>query len=348
MSDSRAPSDGDDDPDRATTISSARALRIRADEIARTGDVLAAKPLSPAAAQRVIHDLRVHQIELELQNEELRRTQDALEHARAKYVDLFDRAPVGYLTLDEHGLILEANYTLARMLNVDRAALIRQPMSLFVLREDQDAYYLARKTLDRTGDVHGFEIRLAKSDGRPFWVWIEMTASEDDDGAPVWRMGLTDITSRKASEQALRTANKLRESWSYFRQIAEFLPGLVWTSGADGAWDYLGPQWVKYTGFPEVEQLGLGWVRQLHPDDRSIAISEWNKAVASGTAFEADLRIRRHDGIYRPFKWRAAPMRNDADVGNKWFGTCTDLGAPDGAERTGRLTLVRTRADDPR
>lgn len=348
MSDSRAPSEGGGGPHRATTISSARALRIRADEIVRTAGVIVAKPLSPAAAQQVIHDLRVHQIELELQNEELRRTQDALECARAKYVDLFDRAPVGYLTLDEQGLILEANYTVARMLHVDRAALIRQPVSLFVLREDQDAYYLARKSIARTGDDHGFELRLATSDGRPFWVWVETIVAEDDDGTPVWRMGLTDITTRKASEQALRAANKLRESWSYFRQLAESLPGLVWTSGADGAWDYLGPQWVKYTGFPQEEQLGLGWVRQLHPDDRPIAISEWNNAVASGSALDVDLRVRRHDGIYHRFKWCAAPLRNEAGIVCKWVGTGTDLGAPDVAERAGRLTLVRTRADDPR
>jgi len=348
MPDSRRPSKGGADLPRATTSSSARALRIRADEIVRTAEAIVAKPLSPAAAQQVIHDLRVHQIELELQNEELRRTQEALERAREKYVDLFDRAPVGYLTLDEHGLILEANHTVARMLNVDRAAVIRQPLSLFVLREDQDAYYLARKAVARTGDDHGFELRLANSDGRPFWVWIETTVAEDDDGAPVWRLGLTDITTRKASEQALRTANKLRESWSYFRQIAESLPGLVWTSGGDGAWDYIGPQWVEYTGFPEEEQLGLGWVRQLHPDDRPIAIAEWNHAVATGAALDLDVRVRRHDGIYRRFKWRAAPIRNDAGVVTKWFGTGTDLEGPGAAARTGGLTLMRTRADDPR
>lgn len=342
MTDRRAPTEGRDDPHPATTMSSARALRVRADEIVRATDVVVHEPLSPAAAQRVIHDLRVHQVELELQNEELRRTQHALEQARAKYVDLFDRAPVGYLTLDEQGLILEANDTVARMLDVDRAALIHQPMSLFVLREDQDAYYLARKVIARTGDDHGFELRLAKGDGRPFWVWIDTTISDDDDGAPVWRMGLTDITVRKASEQALRTATKLRESWSYFRQIAESLPGLVWTSGADGAWDYLGPQWVKYTGFPDEEQLGLGWIRQVHPDDRPIAIAEWNEAIATGSPLDLDLRVRRHDGIYRRFKWRAAPMQNDAGVVIKWFGTGTDLEGDDVSEPPGRPTLVRS------
>lgn len=312
--------------------SSAEALRNRADEIARASIVDAphtVTALSAAAAEELIHNLRVHQIELELQNEELRRSQSALEIARSRYFDLFDLAPVGYLTLSEDGLILEANLTGARMLFVDRAALVKQPLSLFVLREDQDAYYLACRKLVKTGTPQAFELRMAKSDGRPFWAWVEATVGENDDGSPVWRMVLTDISDRKMSEQALRAADKLRESWTYYRQIAESLPQLVWTGGADGAWDYVGPQWQSYTGFPEAEQLGLGWVRQLHPDDRAAVILAWNRSVASGMTFEGEYRIRRHDGVYRSFKWRAVPMRNDAGVVSKWFGTNTDVDAPD-------------------
>jgi PAS domain S-box-containing protein len=325
-------------PKGPPSTSSAEALRLRADEIARarlTEAPQAVDGFSPAEAQQVIHNLRVHQIELELQNEELRRTQESLEHARARYFDLYDLAPVGYLTVSEDGLILEANLTGARLLDVDRAALVKQPLSLFVLREDQDTYYLACRKLVNTGTDQAFELRMAKSDGRPFWVWVEASIAEDDDGTPVSRMVLTDITNRKTSEQALRAAEKLRESWSYYRQIAESLPQLVWTSDADGAWDYLGPQWKQYTGFPEEEQLGLGWARQLHPDDRGAVIIDWNKAVATGTMFDTEFRIRRHDGTYRRFKGRAVPMRNDAGVISKWFGTNTDIEDAPAAKTSG-------------
>ena len=82
---------------------------------------------SPEATEQVLHELEVHQIELEMQNDELRRTQSELEAARARYFDLYDLAPVGYVTLSETGLILEANLTAAQMLGVDRRALVKQP-----------------------------------------------------------------------------------------------------------------------------------------------------------------------------------------------------------------------------
>lgn len=311
-----------------TPRSTAEALRRRAIEIAAARDAElppAPEPLSAEEAREVIHELQVHQIELELQNDELRRAQESLEAARARYFDLYDLAPVGYFTLSPEGVIREVNLTGARLLDVARAVLIDRPLSVFILPEDQDRYYLACRKLVTTEEDHAFELRMAKRDGRPFWVWIEATVAHDDDGSPVLRMVMTDITARKESEQALRAAESLRESWVYYRQIAESLPQLVWASGVDGAWDYLGPQWRKFTGFPEQEQLGLGWLRQVHPDDRAAASIGWNEAVTTGAVFNAEIRIRRHDGVYHRFKWRAVPLRAENGAITRWFGTNTDL-----------------------
>jgi two-component system, chemotaxis family, CheB/CheR fusion protein len=129
-------------------------------------------------------------------------------------------------------------------------------------------------------------------------------------------------------EQALRAADTLRESWMYYRVLAESLPQLVWTSDANGGWDYVGPQWARFTGFPAEEQLALGWLRQIHPDDRAGATAAWDLAIAAGIPFDADFRIRRADGIYRRFKSRATPLRGDAGVVSKWFGTSTELEEP--------------------
>src|SRR6185312_6250123 len=204
----------------ARTASSAHALRMRADEIARDmrPDIEPQPgPLSPSAAQTVIHDLRVHQIELELQNDELRRAQDSLEGARARYFDLYDLAPVSYFTVSKNGLILEANLAGARLFDVDRTALISRPLSLFILPEDQDILYHATRQLDLLGHAQAFELRVASKEGRQFWVWVEAAVAHDDDGVAVWRIVMTDITYRKAMEQALRAADTLRESWMYYR-----------------------------------------------------------------------------------------------------------------------------------
>lgn len=310
-------------------MSSPEALRRRADEILKGKASKPSGELSAAAAQEAIHALQVHQIELELQNEELRRAQEALELARARYFDLYDLAPVSYFTISKDGRILEVNLTGAQLLGVSREALAKQPLSLFILPEDQDKFYLASRQLAATGDDQGFELRMAKADGRPFWVWIQAAVGDDEEGTPVWRMVMTDITYRKTAEQAMRTADSLRNGWTYYRQIAAALPQMVWMSAADGTWEHVAPRWVKYTGFTEAEQLGLGWVRQVHPDDRSAVLVEWNGAVAEGTTLEGEFRIRRYDGIFRRFEWRAVPLRDEADVVTKWFGICTDMDDPE-------------------
>ena len=96
--------------------------------------------LSSEEVEHLIHELQVHQIELEMQNEELRRTQQQLEASRDRYADLYDFAPVGYFTLSETSLILEVNLTAAAMLGVERSQLIQQPLTRFIVREDQDIF----------------------------------------------------------------------------------------------------------------------------------------------------------------------------------------------------------------
>jgi PAS domain-containing protein len=138
---------------------SAAALRRLAEEKAVQSPEIP-KTLSSDEAQRVLYELRVHQIELEMQNEELRRTQAELEASRERYFDLYNLAPVGYVTLSEQGLIREANLTAATMLGVTRSDLVRRPFSSFILPEFQDAWYRHRKQLFDTGEPQSCELRL--------------------------------------------------------------------------------------------------------------------------------------------------------------------------------------------
>ena len=184
-------------------------LRRRAEEIvpgraAPAPDSLEA--LSPEEIRRTLHELRVHQIELELQNEELRQAQAELDAARARYFDLYNLAPVGYCTVSEQGLILEANLTAASLLGVARSALVQQPLTGFILPEDQDIYYRYRKQLPGAGAPQACELRMVEADGLAFWARLEATVAEAADGAPVCRVVMSDITGRKRTEEALQKA----------------------------------------------------------------------------------------------------------------------------------------------
>src|SRR5208337_158325 len=158
--------------------------------------------ISPEQARRLFHELQVHQIELEMQNEELLRAQVELEISRTKYFDLFDLAPVGYLTLNEKGLIMEANLTASRLLGVERSSLVNHPLMRFILREDQDGYYVHRKRLFETGMPQMFELRMLRRGGLPFCVRIEASAVQaGESGSLVYKVVMSDITEGKKVEQ---------------------------------------------------------------------------------------------------------------------------------------------------
>ena len=180
------------------------------------------------------------------------------------------------------------------------------------------------------------EYRVRRKDGVYRWWTARGAAARTPDGKPLRLIGsVTDITERVIAESAVR------ESESHFRQLVDSLPQLVWTCQADGQCDSLSRRWVTYTGIPEAPQLGFGWLDQIHPDDRAPTVAAWEAAVAAGTDFHVEFRLRRHDGEYRWFDTQAIRLR-DAD-GNtvKWFGSNTDI-----TERRHAEEELRARTED--
>ena len=187
--------------------SQAAALRRKAEELLLKKRIVRT-PVSLEDAQRLFHELEVHQIELEMQNEELRRVQEELQASQARYFDLYDLAPVGYCTVSEKGLLLETNLTACSLLGVDRSKLLRQPLTRFILAEDVDGYYLHLKKLFATGQQQAFEIRMLRQDGALFWALLEATEAQGSEtGGPVCRIVMSDITGLKNTEEALQANN---------------------------------------------------------------------------------------------------------------------------------------------
>ncbi len=166
------------------------------------------KRLSEQESETLLHELKVHQIELEMQNDELRRTQVELVSSQQRYFDLYDLAPVGYLTLDEAGLIIEANFTLCDMLGVSRQAVIKRPLSRFIHHEEQDCYYLFRKKASSCGEKTACETRLRKDEDSWFWAYLQATNTIDD-GKMRLRMALVDISDRKKLEDEIARQEEL-------------------------------------------------------------------------------------------------------------------------------------------
>ena len=224
-------------------------LRKRAEQKAEQ-DIVALRDQPAAKMREIMYELQVHQIELEMQNEELRRAQLELEGLRRKYFDLFDFAPVGYFTFDEKGLIVEVNLTGADLLGMPKSGLLKKDLSHWIAPESEDTFYLHRKEIIGTGVAQRCELKLRKSDGSEFFGQLVSKVEVDDEGNfEGLRTTVTDITERKEAEAALeRERDKLRE---YF----ENLPALAFNITFDGKIGDCNQVAVETLGYESKDEL---------------------------------------------------------------------------------------------
>jgi PAS domain S-box-containing protein len=183
-------------------------LRKRAEKILSEKNK-AVKKASSSDMEKLVHELQVHQIELEMQNDELRKAQQGIEESRSRYVDLYDFAPDGYFTLDGRGVIVEANLRGSDMIGVERNLALKTPFSLYVIPEDLGLFLEYRRMVFQIPGRQSCELRLKKKADDPLWVSLEGVAVKSPEGKLTRvRMAASDISERKRSEEALRDSEK--------------------------------------------------------------------------------------------------------------------------------------------
>ena len=242
--------------------------------------------------QKLLQDLRSHQIELEMQNEDLRQTQVALDTAKARYFDLYNLAPVGYCTLTAKGLILEANLTAAALFGRTRDRLFKRAFFQFIQPEDRNLFHLSWARLLDTEAPLGFDVRLLKADGTPFWGQLTATLGQGTEGEATFRMVIVDISDRKRVEQTLRASEerfrKLFERHSAVKLLIEAATGNIIDANAAAATFY---GW-------SIEQLKQMRIQQINTLPPEAITREMEQARSSGcNRFE--FRHRRADGSIR-------------------------------------------------
>jgi PAS domain S-box-containing protein len=182
----------------------AGALRRRAEERLRiTGRDI--QRMSDAQVRRLVYELQVTQVELQLQNEELQRAQAELKAARDRYSDLYDFAPVGYLTLTPEVVILEANLVAAQLLGRERAHLIGALLSRILEKETHDTFTRHLSEVKAADDVCKCDVAIRQANGSPLWLQLESIAVRNERGIVTqYRTILSNITARKEAEQLQR------------------------------------------------------------------------------------------------------------------------------------------------
>ena len=267
----------------------------------------------PEDVRLMFHELCVHQIELEMQNEELRRTQTELDATRARYFDLYDLAPVGYCTLSGLGLILEANLTAANLLGQARGILINQPISRYIHRQDQDIYYRCQQTPDVRG-TRECELRMVSANGSVFWASLASTVSRQSDGTLECRLVISNITDRKHAEAMLRQSGQCaQEAKNLLRVVLDTIPVRLFWKDLNSVFLGCNTLFAEDAGYQVPEELiGLDDTRMAWKEEAARYRRDDLEVIASGEPMQYEEVRTTPDGKQRWFSIFKVPLR-DAD-----------------------------------
>ncbi|WP_020485196.1 putative bifunctional diguanylate cyclase/phosphodiesterase [Methylomonas sp. MK1] len=280
---------------------------------------LAARPLkskkSPNDEQRLLHELLVHQIELETVIENLRHTQDELAVSQARYFDLYDLAPVGYLTVSAHDIILEANLTATQLLGVPRHTLHSQVLSRYIAFADQDIYYLHRKALMESKQAQTCELNFVKADGADFCVRLEMNLAIAADGEQILRIVISDVSREKTKDQFLRQAAAM------FETAREG----VMVTDADMRILVVNRAFSELTGYSADEVLGkTPKTLKSGRQDQAFYVDMWGQINDSGY-WQGEIWNRRKDGEIYPQMLSISAVRDENNRVTHYVGVFSDI-----------------------
>jgi PAS domain S-box-containing protein len=192
-------------PKKSSIPPNAAELRLRAEARLKRQPAPPPPPQTEADTKRLLHELQVHQIELEMQNTELQEARNKVETLLATYTDLYDFAPVGYFSVDEQGLILEVNLTGAALLGIERSRLINQRLQGFVDPPSRKLLPAFLKKVFASPGKHICELPLLNERGTPFWADLQAASADSANGSRKWcRIAISDLTTLKHEEEVRR------------------------------------------------------------------------------------------------------------------------------------------------
>lgn len=183
-----------------------------------------------------------------------------------------------------------------------------------------------RKHLADPNCPYDQEVRYRHRDGSIIWLRCRGLALRDETGRPVRMIGAhTNLTSNRLTGELRATQQRLRESEVRYRTVVEALPQLIWTGRPDGSLEFVNQNCLDYFGVRSLEELDEDWLERVHPEDRAALSRNWETARREGSAYSAEARLLRHDGVYRWFVARAYPTRDAEGRVERWYGFDTDV-----------------------
>ena len=284
-------------------------IRKRAEAVVRAKTDSTPDNLTPEARRMILHELRVHQVQLEMQNEEMRLSQLELEALQTRYFDLYELAPTGYCTISTDGIMVNSNLAAATMLGVLRGAAVKPRFAHFIAKDDQDAFYLLHREAIKTDASQQAELRMVKADGTPFWAQAEVKTTPAPAGALDLLVVFTDISGRKQAEATLRESESFLNETQAIAGLGSYVldisTGLLWRSSK---------MLDRVFGIdPAYERSLAGWEALIHPEDRAMMTAYLNDEVLGRKQeFDKEYRIIRPSDQAERWVWGTGKLKFDA------------------------------------
>ncbi len=278
-------------------------LRERAEQHMGTGAGIGTAALAPEV---LLHELQVHQIELEMQNQSLRQALVDLEESRDRYADLYEFAPVGYLTLSASGQVTQANITAATLLGVERRQLLHRRFDQLIAVTDRDRWHRAFIDTLAKPDRQTLDLMLGQGGGVCSHAHFDCLRTQAVDAPVQIRITLSDITALKRAHTALQASE------SNYRLLADNAADCIFWIGVYGDYLYVSPACHDITGYAPEDFLADPdlMVRVIHPDDRVRYLLHLGEDAPD--ACELEFRIVRRDGEMRWISHHCRPFRDEA------------------------------------
>jgi len=279
-------------------------LRQRAEKLLSKKSQTVSK-IEAKDVRKLVHELQAHRIELEVQNEKLRRAQEEIEESRLKYSDLYDFSPVGYFTFSQAGEIVEVNLTGASLLGVERTKLLHRSFSTFVDPEFRSLFRDHRLSVSKKGKKGQCELKLIKKDGKSLYASLQSISIPHGKSFRI-RSTVSDITELKKAQEKAETEHAFRIA------VANSILSGIAAVDLQGRQSYVNIGFCRMVGRSEEELIGRKPPFAYWPPEESDHISRAFQNVMDGKAPRdgLELRFMRKNGERFDALVLSSPLKN--------------------------------------
>jgi PAS domain S-box-containing protein len=247
--------------------------------------------------------------------------EQALRESEEHFHLMYERSPLGYQSLDDHGNFIEVNQAWLDILGYQREEVIGHWFGDFLIPEMVDAFRERFPRFKADGEVHN-QFQMVHKDGQIITVAFDGKIGHDESGGfKQTHCILRDITEQQKLKDALQ------ESELKYRTLVDSGQALIWTSGTDMGCDYFSEAWLKFTGRTLAQELGNGWIESIHPEDVDQCLQHYTAAFENRESFTMEYRLQHHSGEYHWVQDTGTPRYDSSGIFVGYIGHCLDIDA---------------------